>query len=79
MAVISGASRKEERSGLYAMRSMVQPQAAVSAIEPSAAMSSASGTQVTAPANSDRIAISAMKAPIMNTSPCAKLIMPTMP
>ena len=77
MAEISGARRKEPRSGLYATRSMENPYTPHKAAEMMSAASSPSGTDVM-PVSAVSTMMP-MNAPIMNTSPWAKLIMPIMP
>ena len=77
---MSGASRKEPRSGRYASRSIAQFHKAVSAIAPTSTTTNAIGSDPRC-----RIwvkimkRIRAIKADSMNTSPWAKLTMPMMP
>ncbi|CFP67229.1 Uncharacterised protein [Bordetella pertussis] len=80
MAVISAASRGARRKGRYATRSAVQPTAMHRGTEtsrpaPRTAKAEVDGSPPTRAAATMVAAI----APIMTTSPCAKLIRPMMP
>ena len=80
IALISGASRNEPRNGRYATRSIVQPYSPAMAAANTSVSTSAIGTDVMPKTNaSSSSEMSERKAPTMNTSPWAKLIMPMMP
>ena len=77
--MIKAAKRKDPLKGRYATLSSVHPYALVINIAAKRTTKRAKGRKAPVPTPSITIAIRETKEPIINTSPCAKLIIPIMP